>query len=899
MALDLIEDNTLRNKSATKLQVTRASFIDEKLLSMILSKPEVITKEAGESKSILTIPIHETSGLKISKIETVNTQTKVVSKLGEQLNNLTQAKVFPKWEYDERSTAPKIEDLVNLMKEYLVGMTNYTTLNDIEILTRKNLLNTQFKIPVQLEEAVKDENAKYVVFPNKEGGVDIIAKVKSQSNKGEEYPVVVSVTTSDLKTPIIKSYCGCPVGRDRTALCKHVVSVISATAPYILASLDYLGRGKKVPYEDTLEYWKKRTEEIQSKIESMPNNDEYRIGFAYYLSKFLMKNNLYKHTEELGQEALDFINKVVETGTIDQTSSLVETITTEIKTEKTEVEGSSKIAVIKWTPEIEEMRKKLIALIKELSLKFGERVEGEWSKLLVFGITMSADHTKPPIVLHAVGDIGTFKTTGPKVLANYIIVPQAILTYNGEDIIAKYRELIELTSKYFEIPISDLDHKAGGLISDIVVEKNRLTVYLSIPHLASLITSKSSKYYNAPPNEVKAVLEKFYSDLTKLGFNVKVVDSLPSNRILDHTTLQNIVEYRTSYLVTNVLGLIQKDEVFSNYIVTVDEGSRNPVGLEKLLTVMSTSSINESTRLIVVTDNLEPFVEVISNPRYDPLHDRTYKAVTSAIRDDELVDEYLHAPPRIKINALELLAAQKFIESIPVPESIELLTKTIRYTLEYKYTVTIVDNSVKYIRPVKRDKETNVQLDIFDENFNFIGGGRFVEQTIKLAKFFAFLNKHDYVTEEDFLRALVYTVKSRLILRDIQGYEDYAERVLRIMNKLKESLSNIEEPLNWALSIMHEIEKGNKDKAGQEYQKLINRATTETHMIMSIPILLSMIEIKLARGELDISKLPTNMKYMVAEILIKKKDHETVLFTGGDYIWKILESKKNEIKERQ
>jgi hypothetical protein len=279
---------------------------------------------------------------------------------------------------------------------------------------------------------------------------------------------------------------------------------------------------------------------------------------------------------------------------------------------------------------------------------------------------------------------------------------------------------------------------------------------------------------------------------------------------------------------------------------------------------MSVSSLNENTRIIVITDNIEPFMEVATNKKYAPLHDRTYKILTSAVKNDLNVLQYFNKTPSAKINQLDLLSIKTFIDNIPVPESLLFLAKTLAYALAYKFSIGIIDG-VKYLQLFSRSENENppVEIDAFKKlSFDFIPGGRFIQHTLTLAKFFAFLNMHDHVMIEDFTKAIIVTAKSRIIV-NAENYTDYKLMLLEMQNILQEVLKNAEE----IIKDMATIAVAPNAQLEKLFQTIISQASDT----LIAPAVASMIEILLTKG-IDLQTLPKNMQYTAIEIMLQKGD---------------------------
>lgn len=866
-------------KRSQEVEKERKTEIDP-LLRFIFEKP-VYTVE--KTTSAIALSIHETS-VRIEKIEKTVIEERVESILGTRLKtegNTEPVKSFPKWKYYTVESAPHIEDIVILMANYLKGLTSATTLESYKDLTRQNLLQEPFKVADQLLSVVrKTKSVKSVYLVNDAGGVDIVSKVESLSGADREYPVVISIREENQR-PVIYTYCSCPIHK-KDLFCKHVMTVLASRPHVVLAAIDYIADGRKNPLDHYLDYWKDKTDELAKTLNTAP--EEVYAGFIYYFNKFLLKRGLVQavhlppeHEVELSEIASHMLSG-------NDILSLEGAAIVRKREEKPvpTTERVSDLLKIQWPEKMDEMRKQVLEVIKELTARFGvvSEEQAEWPLLMTYAMVMSADYTKPPVVIHVVGDIGTFKTTGARLISEYLVIPELVFTYRGPDTTDKYYKFLELLSKDFGFPISLLENRIGGVITQVRTLSNGLTIGVSLPYLFSAVRDS--------PDGLEKI-KKFVAEAKSLGFDVQERRSKPKVAIIDTAQLSNIEDYRMKYLPDERLGLLTVMDVFDNYVLVIDEGSRNPHGLETLLTKMSISSTIEGVRIIVVTDNIEPFQEVISNPRYAPLHDRAYKAMTKAIKDDQVVMENLYKPPKYAFDVVKLIAVQKFVESIPVPEGIMYLVRAVGNALEFKYTIDSAKPGVKHLRPIRRNERAPIELDVFGgQDFKFIFGGRFTNHTITLAKFIAFLNGHDHVTLDDLKTALLVTVKSRLVV-NAESYADYKIKVLDIVSRIYDALANGEELIKRVVDFIHLLRTGaDKTRLEKEFAAIISDANINP---MLAPAVMSALELVLSIYKIDLGKLPDNLKYSIIELKIEKDD-----FTGLE---KYMDDVKVIMKARQ
>jgi len=662
------------------------------------------------------------------------------------------------------------------------------------------------------------------------------------------YTLLISVMRDGDGKPRIYEYCSCPFhSTGNHFVCKHFILALAVFLPEILGSLDYLNSNNS-------DYVTRNIANVRNAIRNIINNKKEYLedGLVYYLIKFLVNEGFIVKVQG-DKEKIE--NTIVREGDgVKVPNDLVDDTQRVVSKEHIKIPVQP-IKRIIWPDEMRRLRNNVISVISDLNKRFGlnDSDDNEWSTLLAFSMIMSSDALEPPIVLHSIGEIGTFKTVGSKMIAEYVEIPEIIIGYSGDDVVSKYYELIRIISSNFLIPQSNLENNVGGIITSLRILNNTLILALNKTFLLSLTKKNNSD------------LSTFINEIKNKGFNIEERISKPKIFIIDPSQLGNIEDYRIKFVPNEKIGLITQYDAFDNYIVVIDEGSRNPRGLETLLTKMSVSSLNENTRIIVITDNIEPFMEVATNKKYAPLHDRTYTILTNAVKNDLNVLQYFNKTPSVKINQLDLLSIKTFIDNIPVPESLLFLAKTIMYGLTYKFSIGIIDG-VKYLQLFSRSENESppVEIDAFKKlSFEFVAGGRFIQHTLTLAKFFAFLNMHDHVTIEDFMKAVMITTKSRIIV-NAENYTDYKLMLLEMQNILQEVLKNAEEIIKDVATIAvapnAQLEK--------LFQTIISQAS-DTPIIA--PAVASMIEILITKG-IDLQTLPKNIQYTTIEIMLQKGD---------------------------
>jgi hypothetical protein len=815
------------------------------------------------------------------------------SKIGEYLKSIDSEKInlrgfpFPRWNYNIESeyTVKEIVDLTLSVINSAKSFSSYA-----EQLTTKSQLERKFVIAKQIHEAlVAKNNLISINMLNNHGGFEMIGKIKSLSTpENNEYVIAISVMKGDDNEPKIYEYCSCPLhsSTNEHFVCKHFLSALSLFLPEILGTIDYIkfnnpNKNTGTPYEFINNIKKALTNLNQNK------KDGLEEGLVYYVTKFLVNSGYIEKVlipeekrgefEKIVSEAL---NKKIDSRLIEKERKILKPSEVEIPL--------TKLKKIVWPDEMKKMKEKIRTMIDDLDKRFGIENNSEWSTLLTFASVMGSDYTEPPIVLHAVGEIGTFKTTGASFLSNYVEIPEIVISINGDNIASKYYELIKTISQSLSIPQANIENSVGGIITSLKV----------LPNMLTLTLNKTFIYSIARKNNVN--VNDFINELRQRGFNVEERSSRPKIGVIDPAQLGNIEDYRYKIMPNDVIGLIRESDVFDNNVVIIDEGSRNPKGLETLLTKMSISSVSEGVRIIIITDNLEPFQEVITNPRYAPLHDRTYKAFTNAMKNEVSLFENFNKTPAVKFKQTELLATKIFIDSIPVPEELLFLAKMFGYALSYKFSIGNIDG-IKYLQIFDRNTEIPIEIDAFNgKKFTFVPGGRFVQHTLTLAKFFAFLNNHEIVTPEDLKNALMITVKSRLVT-ELDKYIDYRRFIIDIYNQINEIMEKRTPIIEDIGTLAVAIQK-NDTNLPTLFQKLLEHTighnkntTTPNNGPILAPAIASIIEIQLTKN-LNIKEMPENIQYTAAEILLQKGDFFT-LQKYADIVSKITKEREKIIHE--
>ncbi|MEM1810451.1 MAG: hypothetical protein QW324_06275 [Thermofilaceae archaeon] len=818
------------------------------------------------SQSPVNIPVHTVTQSNLVEHMETRVYKLTVSHLGPRhlVPGAVPVRSLPNWHYSEVDPSFTVEKAVSIVMEALKGNSVYTTAYSHRDLTPLSDRSMAFRVSRQMIEAVEKATTVRVSYlQSANGGVDIVATVESASEPGKHYAVAIHVGPSekDESVPAVSFACSCPLS-GKEVICKHLIAVMGASAHIVLGAVDYVASGRIKQLDEYVSYWAERLRRVFDEHRSTVE----RAAVYYYLVRFLHRKGLLMKATDASIIA-PYAERIAG-GDMAwmKDEGLLSAETVEVAEKVTEFTGAGVQVRVKWTEEMEEIRRKILGMVFDLNRRFGDAgpTLGEWPVLLGFAAVASslATPSRPPVVLHAVGDIGTFKTTAPRLLTQYIELPELELVYTGDNVKEKYHELLELLSKHFGVPVSEVENRIGGVITALRTYKGEIRAVLSLQHLLSRAVEANSR----------SALLDFLSDVKRAGFRGTVRMSQPRIAVLDPAQLSNIEDYRMKYVPDENMGILTQMDVFDNYVVVVDEGCRNLHGLENLLTKMSVSTTNESVRVIVVTDNLEPFVESVRNPRYGALHDRTFKALTRSVRDEQTVSENLLKPPSVKLSVLELMAAQRFINEMPLPPGLVLFARALMHALSHKYTVAQLlgeKKGVKYLKPISRDERAVAEFDAFSGvNFRFIPGNRFTHHTITLSRFLAFLRGHDHVTLEDFADSLAITVKSRLVV-DASTIKDYKSVAISVGAVVRSLVERSEQYIARALKLLALIEKGDRDEVSRELSAAIRDCNFDPFVCA---ITVATLENAWARGRIRVDALPDNVKYTLAAVLMESED---------------------------
>ena len=788
--------------------------------------------------------------------------TKVVSTIVDVISKESYSPATLRWKYYiGGSNPPRIGDIVSIVSE-LTGA-------DKEELSPPQYWDNFFRTANQLKEIVSfSAPAKQVILNNSRGGIDIVAKITSFSDSDKYYYVTVS---TDPKNKTVYLSCSCPLGRKypsskgQKPLCKHMVAVVLTNLHSILKSLGISGS---------------RIESALNKLDKLREvYDGVDEAFAYYIMKWLKKYSKIGHVE------LDYdeINKLFEGKPSEKyMHSSTQSVLVSMP--------SKQVYEVELTDTVKSVIRKAKTLIDELKTRFGlVNTPSEWAEALVFGIIASADYREPPVVLHAIGRPGTFKTYGATLLRRAVDVPHLVVEATGDP--KKVYNVIINALKGAGLPVEY--GQEGGLLKEVVTEPNRVSIYISLPHLVSLISSR----------DVVRTVSEIVDRLKRKGLSVRVVNREAGVRIVDFKQASNIEKYRYMYRNDPFLGIIRRSYIFGEEILLIDEASRDPMGLEAMLTKMSISSLDDSTRTIIMTDNLEPYLEVVREPRYAPLHDRTFKILTQQISDEKIVEKTILAPFKTRINMLEAQLLNRVMKEIPVPETFMFIAKAIPIMLSKKIAIIPVNDTVML---TLIDRETDIESEemIVIEplktgfTYSFREGGRFKRHIELYTRFKALLNEKGVVTDKEFLEAVDVAVRSRLVLPEVRDYIDYKMKVFYILDsvraEIEKLLGNKElvEKIARFIEILSKdkISKGDAEELRKIYNEIVEDATSRNPVYprITIPALYGAVEQVLSNKPIDIAGLPDGLRETIIAFILERGDWR-LLSMNREHVRKVID----------
>ena len=877
MSFAIFAEDAQRRAAQPKERKVVPDYVEA--VERLFEKPSYRAVQAGtEEEKKIAVLVYTDPKVATMRVEKPVFADVVISNFGSKLlesaEEVEHPRALPRWRYYEIQGAPEISDVLKFAAGYLTGMSPLTTLEDYTKLTLPGFLNKSFLVSRELLGIVEHKDKVRLAYvKNESGGVDVLARVRSMSDPRLEYTVILSVRDryGDREGITVTTYCSCPIGREGALTCKHVMAVLAIAPHVVLSAVDYLydkHNGTATAYEEYLKYWTERTEQVADKMKNMPA--EFHAGFIYYFTKFLLRKKLmtkvtaipYEKAEKLEGEVEKVLNK------LDSEFLKVEKMEVGKEVEEVVV-GDSTLKKIVWTKQAEELRAKVQAVIKDLDGKFGLKAEGstEWALMLAYALTMSADRTKPPVILLVVGEPGSFKTLGSTLLREYSRVPLLEFTYRGAGVADKYREFLRALTEDFDIPVTHVERTVGGVVARLWASEDTLRISLSAPYLYSIALRMHDSV-----DKVKQFVQK----VANLGFGVQVIYDKPSVNIISPFKISEIENDRLQKEPNRVLGTITLMDALNHKYIVIDEGTRNPGPLEFFLTQMSVPSLTENYRVMVITSNIGPYVAVATDPNKWALLDRTVLAVTSALGLKLVSEENLRKPPSVVFDEVELLALQKFIESIPVPEGARFLASVVEYALSHKFALLNVNvkptSSVKIVTPANREDRFPSEYDLFEGmKFKFTGGGRFEEHTLRLARFFAFLEGHDHVTLDDLKRALRYTIRSRLVIEDADTYVELKIRMDDVVRRASEIIDQAKDAIGVGVKIMQLMESGNTSEMEKAFEDVVSQVSRNPVLA---PVIVAAVHTALSLRKLDKSRLSDRAKLTAAAVLYLKGDME-------------------------
>jgi len=826
------------------------------MLTSVFKPPRIVEVEA-ETVPVRTILVEGAHSLvKARRTRIISTTASNARSLLERVGEPRRPS-FPRWTgWYAGSRAVEIGKVVNLIISKMfpdegIEPTDFTD---------KKYLSEPFKVSRQLHEAVRSrDKLKSVVFVNVEGGVDIYSAVSS-SDETTTYYQVVSVGRGEDGEPVVRATCSCPT---TGTICKHLVSSIAAHIPEVFGAVRAVREG--VPPNAYIEEYRVRQTVLARELEALSREHEnVWDAYIYYMVKLLKNRGIlttYKLKDHYRDEYISTVKRVVEART------LPKHLSSHVKYKVEQTVTLAREYRVVWTEEMKALRETLLGFIRDLGVRFGRRSGvSAWARMLAFAVVMSADYLKAPIVVHAVGDVGTFKTTGAKLIAEYVRVPELVVASSRGDPRAAYEDIVMTVARALDVPASSILFRVGGLVSSVTRKGDRVEVAFNLPFVLSILSARGDKG--------AATYNSLLSELRKRGYEVLFRVSGARADVKDHMQLARIENYRFTYVPDEKLGLLTKSDVFDNYVLVVDEGSRNPEALEGMLTKMSLAGLTEGVRIIIVTDNLEPHVEMVRNPRYAPLYDRMFLVFTSGVVDEVTVMENLFREPTVRFDGVALLAAARFVDAIPVNEEKVYLIKSVGNSLSYTFTLSAAPDGSKFVVPLRRGEKAPIIIDVFSGlgDFDFYPGGRFTVHTMLLSKFNAFLRGGDHAEDVDVKKALATTVASRLVV-DVSTYSDYKGVVMRVADAVSDAYDRMRDALPEVAQLAALLREGKYGDAEKLFESLLTRASDDP---VYAPLLMSVLELYAAVNDVNLDELPRPIAYTIAGILLVKGDTEAL-----------------------
>jgi len=528
--------------------------------------------------------------------------------------------------------------------------------------------------------------------------------------------------------------------------------------------------------------------------------------------------------------------------------------------EKTVIRNKAKHIV--YTRRALELRDRVEKLINLLSEWSGGQTS--YAKLLVFaGVKAFGNHRFPSINVHVIGAPGTFKTVLPThALRMAFKKDYAVLVVKYEDdpktvFNHVYGRLLEETRSFMnEIVV-------GGLVRRIDLDKKRRTITLVIDK--KMFEDFSGKTID---EFVRSLRVEARATVVREPLSAGIVHGANVYDLFFNPFLVNV-----DYL--NEIGSFRVlNRELQNDILVVDEASRDMKSVERLLTILSLGSIIYPFRIVVMTDNLEPFLDAVEDPRMTALHDRTYHTMTGTVatRRSELFKKSDEILGKIEENALtpdEIDRINRIMDAIPVPPITELLMEAI--ALELSHRLDRAEAPVFFLKPeagLEPGDKTVYSIAEALENTEFVGGGRFLEHTLWLSKFNAFLDGKPYIDLE-VLRKTLWNTASGRIKTLARNYAEYSIRTSKLLSRIDNQVKTGMNDLIEGVELAFEIVKTKTDEqADRVKEKLSDIATNvKTHPLAYYGLVAALVRLY-SEGQIRKDSLHPELKTVVYTILV-------------------------------
>jgi hypothetical protein len=817
--LSRVVDETIEKRRTTREAGESIDTSVENVEEAVKPAFRGIDVNRSEGSGTLSIKIYELRLDDISFSTNVEVNKKVVSIAPSVANVEEVVYGYPRWRYEYTGdiTIGEAVDAVLEIESGLLG----ASYRDLTPMRRDQLFRWSKQL---LFASVEKPVAKVAAFENKLGGVDIAAKVYSQTQAGE-YSVYISAAKGK-----IAYGCSCPIGSDGF-MCKHVLAVITAMTPKILSTL-----AGKPEAEESI---RKRAQEVFNRVSTRNGGPQ---AVSYYLGKLVRIKVEKTHVLNPG--------KVVERLLSGDPSAFEEQVYEKTRPAVGEIKGTSEEIV--WSDLADVLRWKVKNTIEDLSKRFGYQGTGDWSYLLGYALATSGSYSSPPVTIHGVGDPGTYKTTGARLLARYVRIPVLRASLRG-DPTEIYSFICDSISR--NLGVQDVRGRAGGLIRSLSIHGAGVEIEIDLSIAAALARESGGGL-----ESVKALAR----DLSSRG-RVQVYDAPAQLSILDTSTIVALDSVRYRYEVNRATGLMISRSILDAYIVLVDEGSRAGKAVEHLLTITSspgTSTPFEAPRIFVVTDNVSPYEAAMQTEDLAAFHDRSVKAIARAVRSELLSEKQMQAPPAAVFTSAELDYLARFIASIPVPQGIMHIAKAISLGVEHRFAP-----RGEYIEVLPRGARGDVELSITSGKVQYYGGGRFLHHALMLSRFNAFLRRASSVSIEDLSSILEILLLSH---GRAQSFSELKTGVLADASTIGRYLLRADGYVSRAALLVASAAYGSPDPE-KIFPSTIEEAAKDPFMAAT---LFASIEAAISSYRVDPRKLPRGAKLSAASLALARGDME-------------------------